>query len=254
MMWHETPGPLDTSLEYFYSEIQGKNREMMTLCKDNTDYLTAGWILKTARAQLIIEDRVRGPFPLYHLDLHYGNLLFDDEFNLTGVIDWSNAQAAPLEQLSVCPELMTFPGLSEEENRPIIEFKNLLIQFLKEMEKEKEDMQSSDLTPLSTYMASKSADITLRQYMASPRGLLFAGREVAKLMYGEKFTWEQLREVYSVMPLLQIILDTQPHLSDLLHGNLRAVVVVVRPQELLILHEVLSFSAKVSYNNNLVVI
>jgi hypothetical protein len=137
MAWHHSPGPLETSLEYFYNQRQGENREIVALHPNNADWLTACWVLKTALAHTVIEDRVRGPFPLCHLDLHFGNLLFDDEYNLTGVVDWSNAQAAPIEQLSVCPELVIFPGLSEEKNRPIVEFKNLVIQFVKEMENEK---------------------------------------------------------------------------------------------------------------------
>ncbi|XDG04574.1 hypothetical protein ABKA04_004189 [Annulohypoxylon sp. FPYF3050] len=213
MAWHHSPGPLKTSLEYFYNQRQGKNRETMAMHPNDPDWLTSCWVLKTALTQSIIGDRVRGPFPLCHLDLHYGNLLFDNEYNLTGVIDWSNAQAAPIEQLSVCPEFVTFPGLSEEENRPIVELRKLVIQFLKEMEKDKEKMsplddqqanmkQNLDLTPLSTYMASKGAEITHRQYMASPRVSLFVGKVIAKLIYGENITWEQLREVYGTMPLL----------------------------------------------------
>lgn len=173
-------------------------------------------MLKTALAHTVIEDRVRGPFPLCHLDLHFGNLLFDDVYNLTGVIDWSNAQAAPIEQLSVCPELVVFPGLSEEQNRPIVEFKKLVIQFIKEMENgEKGEgkmpplgqqqgkmKQSQHLTPLSTYMASESAELMHRQYMASPKGSLWAAKRVAKLIYGEHITCEQLRKIYGCMPLL----------------------------------------------------
>ncbi|KAI1108436.1 hypothetical protein F5Y14DRAFT_436231 [Nemania sp. NC0429] len=59
---------------------------------DDLDWLTACWVLKTTLTHIVVEDRVRGPFPLCHLDLHYGNMLFDDEYNLTGIIDWSNAQ------------------------------------------------------------------------------------------------------------------------------------------------------------------
>lgn len=177
-------------------------------------------MLKTALAHTVIEDRVRGPFPLCHLDLHFGNLLSDEEYNLTGVLDWSKAQAAPLEQLSVCPKLVIFPGLSEEENQSIVEFKKLVIQFVKEMEndKAKEEekgerktpplgqqqgnmKQSQHLTPLSTYMASESAELMHRQYMASPKGSLWAAKRVAKLIYGEHIIWEQLREVYGCMPL-----------------------------------------------------
>lgn len=226
MEWHHSPGPLETSLEYFYNQRQGQNREIVALHPNNADYLTACWVLKTALAHTIVEDRVRGPFPLCHLDFHYGNLLFDDEYNLTGVIDWTGAQVAPVEQLSVCPELVIFPVLSEEQNRPIAEFKKLVIQFLQEMEQKmaKEEENGEDkggdkgeentplmsqrqgntdhLTPLSTYMASDSAELMHRQYMASPNGSLFAAKRIATLIYGEHIAWEQLKQVYGCMPLL----------------------------------------------------
>jgi hypothetical protein len=213
MAWHSSPGPLETSLEYFYNQRQGENREIIATHPDDPDWLTACWVLKMALTHMTIEDRVRGPFPLCHLDLHFGNMLFDNEYNLTGIIDWSSAQAAPLEQLSVCPEFITFPGLSDEENQPIVELKNLVVESIREMERDQEKRPPLDnpevdialhpnLTPLSTYMASKSAEITYRQYMASPRGSLWAGKMVAKLIYGKSVTWEQLREVYGTMPLI----------------------------------------------------
>lgn len=180
---------------------------------DDPDWLTACWVLKTALTHIVIQDRVRGPFPLCHLDLHYGNKLFDDEYNLTGIIDWSSAQAAPLEQLSVCPEFVAFPGLSDEENRPIIELRDLVVEHIRETERRQENRPPLDnlavedtalranLTSLSTYMASRAAEITYRQYMASPKGSLWAGRMVAKLIYGNCVTWEQLKEVYGTMPI-----------------------------------------------------
>ncbi|EEP77851.1 predicted protein [Uncinocarpus reesii 1704] len=221
MEWHHTPGPLGTSFEYFYNQRQKENREIMALHPNSPDRLTACWMLKTALAHSIIEERARGPFPLCHLDLHYGNLLFDDEFNLVAVIDWSHAQAAPIEQLSVTPEVNVFTSLSEEENRPIVEFKELVVGFMKEMENrhgkygaKKEERSILDLgqqqgsmeqclnfSRLSTYMASKSAELMYRQYMASINGSLWDGRRIAKVIYGEHVTWEQLRQVYGCMPL-----------------------------------------------------
>lgn len=207
MAWHSSPGPLETSFEYFYNQKQSENREAVATHPDDPDWLTACWLLKMALTYIIIEDRVRGPFPLCHLDLHYGNMLFDDEYNLTGIIDWSKGQAAPLEQLSVCPELVTFPGLSVEENRPIVELKSLVVDSIREMEESKErrppldnpDFDIAmflDITSLSAYMASESSEIAHRHYMASPSGTLFAGKTIARLIFGEKITWEQLKEVY----------------------------------------------------------
>lgn len=75
MEWHHTLGPLETSLKYFYNQQQGDNREIVALHPNNADWLTACWVLKTALTHIIVEDRVRGPFPLCHLDLQFGNLL-----------------------------------------------------------------------------------------------------------------------------------------------------------------------------------
>jgi hypothetical protein len=203
MGWHCTPGPLDTSLEYLYNQQQEQNREIMTLHPGDPDWLTACWVLKTAIARVVIEDRIRGPFPLCHLDLHFGNMLFDNDFNLTGIIDWSNAQAAPLEQLSVCPELIIFPGRSDEDNKPIVDLRRMVIRFLQEAESYDEgSLPGKKAFTLSKYMASGSAEIMHRLHMASPKGSLFAGKRVAELMYGKSVTWEQLKEVYGAMPLL----------------------------------------------------
>jgi hypothetical protein len=53
-------------------------------------------------------------------------------------------------------------------------------------------------------MASESAELMIRQYMASPKGIesLWAAKRIVKLIYGEQITWEQLRKVYGCMPLL----------------------------------------------------
>ena len=76
----------------------------------------------------------RGPFPLYHRDFHYNNILVDDEFNITGVLDWSGARTVPIEQFTVYADFMTYPALSEEENRPIVEFRDMFIKAYKQLE------------------------------------------------------------------------------------------------------------------------
>jgi hypothetical protein len=129
MGWHCTPGPLETSLEYLYNQQQGQNREVMALHPGDPDWLTACWVLKMAIARVVVEDRIRASFPLCHLDLHFGNMLFDNDSKLTGIIDWSNAQAAPIEQLSVCPELILFPGRTDEGNKPVVDPRKMVIRF-----------------------------------------------------------------------------------------------------------------------------
>jgi isoamyl acetate esterase len=134
MSWHPSPGPLNSSLEYFYLRMQPMIHEMLAKHRGDPEWLTAAWVLKGALSRIIIEDNVEGPFPLCHLDLHHGNLLFDDEYNLASVIDWSNAQAAPLEQFACFPELIVAPAMPEEEKRLVEGFRDRVIRALEEME------------------------------------------------------------------------------------------------------------------------
>lgn len=74
------------------------------------------------------------PFPLAHIDLHYGNVLVDEDFTITGIIDWSNAQTVPLEQFLISPEFAIFPGLPMERNAPILQFRKQFAAHLKALE------------------------------------------------------------------------------------------------------------------------
>jgi hypothetical protein len=51
------------------------------------------------------------------------NILVDDDFNITGIIDWSDAQTVPLECSMISPEFVTFPGLPPEKNATIVAFR-----------------------------------------------------------------------------------------------------------------------------------
>jgi hypothetical protein len=66
--------------------------------------------------------------------LHYNNILVDDEFNITGIIDWSDAQIVPIECFLITPEFVTFPGLSMEENAPIVAFREMFAAALRTKE------------------------------------------------------------------------------------------------------------------------
>lgn len=198
---------LDTSLEFFYAKREMENREIVQSSHPNdADWLTACWVLKIALGHMILDDRRRGPFPLCHLDLHYGNLLFDNEFNLTGVLDWSNAQTAPMERLAVCPEFITFPALSDEENRPIIEFKQLVIQYLREKEEGSRTSEGNDstspLTSLSDFLQSDRAELAYLCTYSNSRRALWDAKRAAKLMYDKTISWEQLKKVYETMPVI----------------------------------------------------
>lgn len=185
-----------TSLEWFYMDRQ-ENRRALEGHADDPEWKTACWVLKTAIPHIIIEDRLRGPFPLCHLDLHYGNLLFDDDYNLKGVIDWSHAQTVPLERLAVCPEFVTSPAGSDEVNESIVDLRSLVRQHLHDLEKKGPPPYGwAALTPLSSILGTERAEVAFRCTYILPQRTLAYGRLVARLIYKDKITWEQLVAVY----------------------------------------------------------
>jgi isoamyl acetate esterase len=117
-------GSFHTSLEYFYALRRSQTRAIRADHAGNEQWATAAWILEQALPSMVVEDHVYGPFPLCHVDLHHKNILFDKDFNITGIIDWSGAQTVPLERFLASPEFATFPGLSTEENTPTITFRD----------------------------------------------------------------------------------------------------------------------------------
>ncbi|KAI8685453.1 APH domain-containing protein [Fusarium keratoplasticum] len=157
-------------------------------------------------SHMVIEDRVRGPFPLIHFGFQSRNMLFDDKYNLTGFLDWTYSQAAPLEHLSVFDEFFISGDIS-------LELKRLVVESLRDMDRDREerppldnpDMDMTpyqDLTTLSEYMTmSMGAEITYHHFTTPIQRRLSAGKVVAEIMYGNTITWEQLREVHGAMPL-----------------------------------------------------
>jgi hypothetical protein len=166
-----------TSLEWFYTHRQESNRQVLKDHPRDPEWLTACWVLKTAVPHIIMETRLRGPFPLCHPYLHHGNLLFDDDYNLTGLIDWSQAQTVPVERSAISLEFVTFPAGSEEHNTKILALKNLVREHLKHLE------------------------ISGRGTYRQPHRALWDAHLVASLIFGDHISWEQLFQVYGGMEM-----------------------------------------------------
>ncbi|KAJ2906914.1 uncharacterized protein MKZ38_009777 [Zalerion maritima] len=86
---------------------------------------SASYELFTSTIPLLICPQFRrGPFPLYHRDFHFKNILIDEDYSITGILDWSGAGTVPVEQFTTYSDFMTYPLLSDEENRPIVDFRS----------------------------------------------------------------------------------------------------------------------------------
>ncbi|KAK4112798.1 hypothetical protein N656DRAFT_789436 [Canariomyces notabilis] len=174
-----------TSLEWFYRERQSENAQILILQPQDPGWRTACWVLKIAVPHIIMEPRLHGPFPICHVDLHFGNLLFDDDYNLKGVIDWDRAQTVPIERFVTSQEFMTFPSGSEEVNNKILTLRSLVREHLRHLE-ETRSPEGKLPTPLLSQVSGPT---------------LLVGRLVAGLIYGDHVSWEQLVRVYGTLDL-----------------------------------------------------
>ncbi|KAL1911921.1 hypothetical protein Sste5344_002116 [Sporothrix stenoceras] len=59
-----------------------------------------------------IDDDTRSRFVIVHPDVHLGNILVDDGFHITGILNWSATSTGPLDGLLVSP--MSFDMLEEQ--------------------------------------------------------------------------------------------------------------------------------------------
>ncbi|KZF25283.1 kinase-like protein [Xylona heveae TC161] len=105
-----------------------------------------------------------GPFPLYHPDFYYSNIILDDQCRVTGIIDWEKSHSIPWE-LAEFPFLLDMlPGLlgnpcnydkdgtpREESERRTVEDREMYLTFVKDAERE----QSQDAR-LSSSLGNKS--------------------------------------------------------------------------------------------------
>lgn len=210
-----------TSLEWFYNHRQEENKDVMQQHPEDQEWNTACWVLKDALSQIIIEDRVHGPFPLCHMDFHHGNLLFDEQYNLTGVLDWSQAQTVPLERLAVSPELVAGLAMPDKHKESIAQLLSIMCQSLHDLQQEAgsqespqgdeqaklarkrkweadghEDPNTMSQTTLADIFGTVRAEITNRCTYSNPRRALWDGRMVQRLIFGEHVSWEQMVEVF----------------------------------------------------------
>lgn len=119
-----TVGPFATSLEYFHTVRQGDNRAVLAKHADEDDWATACWILKQALPAMITQNNIHGPFPLCHLDLHFNNILLDDNYtspeSLTGAKHKLYLSSAMPSALSSSPSLGSRQKRMNQSKRSVL--------------------------------------------------------------------------------------------------------------------------------------
>ncbi|KAI9826840.1 MAG: hypothetical protein M1832_005779 [Thelocarpon impressellum] len=197
-------GPFATSLEYFYALRKDQSRAINVKHAGDEQWETAAWILEQALPSMVVEEHVHGPFPLCHLDLHHDNVLIDEDFNISGILDWSDAQTVPIERFVITPEFAYFPGLSAEKNEPILAFRDKFTSALRarEVAAREEDGGGSPASPLiSDIFGTPLWEIVYRCTYSFHWRALSDSRLVLRQMFGSAAKWEDFLAYHADAPL-----------------------------------------------------
>ena len=126
-----------------------------------------------------------GPFPLRHPDLNNANILYDDDYNIVAVLDWTASQTAPWQSFIVPPNQFESP-----QDLPL---RNLYFEVFQAVE-----TLENPLIPLSKMMKHTNCAITeivdcYAGWGHFPRGYAL---RLARLVYGNKIEWCDVKAMY----------------------------------------------------------
>ena len=116
---------------------------------------------------LVYDAANRGPFVLGHGMLNRNAVLFDDEFNLNGVVNWEYSMIEPLQLCLGCPPWMQ--NLPEEGVKLRYDtYFTSLRKYEQEFRAKKE--QKNDITPVLDYILKHASTL---QHVAVYSGFPF---------------------------------------------------------------------------------
>lgn len=111
-------GPFETATEFFqawaakveFGISEAKLREAAGSFADELSLSASSFLSLVKASAGNISACDKGPFPLCHGDFGHNNMVFDDEYELLGVIDWESAYVGPWELFGEFPlSLSTIP-------------------------------------------------------------------------------------------------------------------------------------------------
>jgi len=190
-------GPLSTSLEFFYLLRKGQTNAILKDHQGEQEWEAAAWLLEQSVTMMTTEENIHGPFPLCHIDFHYNNILVDQDYNITGLLDWSNAQTVPIERFAIIPEFIAPPAAPMESKQAITKFREMFIEALQSIHIDKDGSSPVNSTTLSRLFASPRSDLLVRCTYSHPWRAIFDAQLALPLMYGENARWVDFQKYYA---------------------------------------------------------
>lgn len=91
------------STSLYFENVYGTFRSEAQLSSD-TERQAIAWLFEHCGKYILKFINESGPFPVCHGDLTSGNFLWDQNWNLVSVVDWTNSMTLPRELLGVIHE------------------------------------------------------------------------------------------------------------------------------------------------------
>jgi isoamyl acetate esterase len=194
-------GPFSSAAEYYrWRADQPLNRSNKSLV-DLQDALFHSYLYQLALPFLMNGVRDKGPFPLAHNDLGVHNVLFDENWKLVGVIDWSGACVVPWESFAQFPGgAMLGPYLRKECSEMFYQSISFRQQVFLECIKRREEESNIPKSEISVHKLLGSAKTELAQCveqydLASLRRKY--RRKLCTLLFGPEIDVELLKKSIS---------------------------------------------------------
>jgi hypothetical protein len=170
----------------FYKQ-RAKNYYDRKLLEGNKDHIVVAWLYEKAIEYFVQPESDCGPFPLRHPDFNNCNILYDDDWNITGVIDWTATYASPWEGFLTPPIEFRLPEFNTE--------RELFYEIF-----EKAASVIEPKLPISNFMSSTGGKIVAlvnNYYFGYPPVMPGkATMELIELMFGSDVSWADVKQMY----------------------------------------------------------
>jgi hypothetical protein len=175
--------PAFSTSKDFYTN-RAKNLLLYKIKEGNEDWVTFAWMCLQAVQKFIQPQWNLGPFPLRHPDLNNCNVIYDENYKITAVLDWTATSAMPLESLLTPP--------SDVQHSPFVDAKKHFIDVFEQVEISREGN-----APYTQFMRSNACEFV----EIVDRSVSYANfpphdaERLMVLLYGDGFQWSDLKKL-----------------------------------------------------------
>jgi Phosphotransferase enzyme family len=173
--------PAFTSSQAFYTN-RAENFLRRKMKEGNEDWITFAWICLQAINKYLQPNWNLGPFPLRHPDLNNCNVLFDEKYKITAVIDWTATSVMPMESFLATPTDFRYHQFVDDK-----------IHFTDIFEEVEQSWKGS--APFAQFMRSNACRIVeiVDQYASYGNFPQRDAERLVRLVYGEDIQWGALK-------------------------------------------------------------